>query len=248
MLMPNPDFPKLSRLLPAMASDEVQNNWTGTHGYRLLGQTCNFVRSLSYNYTSITGKSLRDARVLDFGCGYGRIARLMYYFIDTANVVGVDPWDRSIEECRTANLGPNFLQSEYLPTSLPVGDVTFDLVYAFSVFTHLSRRAFLQALETIRRYVKPGGVLCITIRPAEYWDYESPTSSPSQREELKRAHFLDGFAFIPHNVAPIDGDLTYGDTSVSLAWLDQNSPGWQRVGIDRSLDDALQIYVFLKAV
>ena len=33
MLMPLADFPKLSQLLPAMASAEVQNAWAGYDGY-----------------------------------------------------------------------------------------------------------------------------------------------------------------------------------------------------------------------
>src|SRR4029077_744564 len=45
-----------------------------------------------------------------------------------------------------------------------------DLIYAFSVFTHLSERAAIMALTTLRRYVARGGLFVITIRPKEYWD------------------------------------------------------------------------------
>ena len=167
--MPNPELPNLSRILPAMASIEVQTNWTGAHGMTLLKQTSNFVRSAAYNFTRLTGRPLEGARVLDFGCGYGRIARLMYYFSDPESFMGVDPWDRSIELCHQAGFGDNFRQSDYLPKTLPVGDIKFDLIYAFSVFTHLSSRATRQALNTLRNYVHHDGVLLITIRPVEYW-------------------------------------------------------------------------------
>src|SRR5215475_8615963 len=91
MSMPDPRFPKLSRLLPRMATEAVQRGWTGASGETLLRQTCAFVRSVACNYTRFTGRSLERASILDFGCGYGRIARLMYYFSDPSQMAGVDP-------------------------------------------------------------------------------------------------------------------------------------------------------------
>src|SRR6266853_651585 len=172
MAMPNASLPKLSRLLPRMATDEVQRNWTGSSGVTLLRQTCAFVRSAAYQYTKFTGRSLEGASILDYGCGYGRIARLMYYFSDPARVVGVDPWDKSIEICHGDGLGANFVQSDYLPESLPVGRRRFDLIYAFSVFTHLSERAARASLNTLAHYLKRKGLLVITIRPIEFWPYD----------------------------------------------------------------------------
>ena len=247
MLAPHPDYPKLSAHLPAMASTLVQDQWTGQNGYALLRQTSAFVRSVSYNYTHITGRSLSDATMLDYGCGYGRIARLMYYFSDPQNVIGVDPWDRSIDECHTANMGPYFRQSDYLPKTLPVDNLSFDICYAFSVFTHLSKRAADLALTVIRRYMKPGALLCLTIRPVEYWDYDFSAATPAVRDHAKAEHARTGFAFVPHNRPPVDGEVTYGDTSMSLDWLQENAPGWMMAGIDRSLEDPLQLYVFMQA-
>ncbi len=65
---------------------------------------------------------------------------------------------------------------------------------------------------------------------------------------MKALHQARGFAFCPHDLPPIDGDITYGDTSISLDWLERNIDGWKRVGIDRSLEDPYQIYVFLEAI
>ena len=36
LTMPNMEFPHLSQMLPAMASDETQRSLTGNHGYGLL--------------------------------------------------------------------------------------------------------------------------------------------------------------------------------------------------------------------
>ena len=244
---PMPDYPKLSALLPSMASDEVQTRWTGTSGYPLLVQSCAFIQSVAYNYSKITGRPLSGATVLDYGCGYGRLARLMYYFVGESALIGVDPWDRSIEECKRAGLGDLFFQSEFLPQSLPVGERKFDLVYSFSVFTHLSEKAALTALQAIRRYILADGVLCITIRPPEYWDLFNSAASDEQRLALRRLHDASGFAFLPHAWNTIENEEpTYGDTSMSFDWIRDNLTGWTIVAVDRSLDDAYQIYVFLR--
>ncbi|GHU35102.1 hypothetical protein AGMMS50256_29740 [Betaproteobacteria bacterium] len=66
-------------------------------------------------------------------------------------------------------------------------------------------------------------------------------------EQQKSRHHTDGFSFLPHNREPIDGDITYGDTSMSLDWLKATFPNLEIVGIDRSLSDPYQIYVFLKS-
>jgi SAM-dependent methyltransferase len=105
MTMPNVLYPKLSAILPAMSDDVTQKNWTGNSGLELLKQTSVFVRTMSYGFSKITGLTLENARVLDFGCGYGRIARLMYFFTESSKVFGVDPLQESIRLCQDAKLG-----------------------------------------------------------------------------------------------------------------------------------------------
>jgi SAM-dependent methyltransferase len=242
--MPDPRYPKLSRLLPAMASEEVQRSWTGNAGTGLLRQTSAFVRALSFNYGRITGKDIGDASILDFGCGYGRMLRLMWFFAPESMVYGVDPWDQSLAECRKCGLTVNLTQSEYYPASLPVDRHQFDLIFAFSVFTHTSERATRAGLMTLRRYIAPTGLLAITVRPVEYWQVCPAGSSDAQVAAVER-HRTDGYAFLPHDRPAIDGDVPYGETSMTLAWLRRNFPQWQIVVVDRSLDDELQLYVFL---
>lgn len=245
MSMPNPFYPKLSTLLPAMSEASVQMNWTGNSGLGLLKQTCVFVRTMSYAYAKITGRTLNDTKVLDYGCGYGRIARLMYYFTGESTLFGVDPWDESIRLCHAAGLRTNFSVSDYLPKSLPVAPRDFDLIYAFSVFTHLSERATLAALGALRKHIAQNGVLVITIRPVEYWQHD-PHTEAKEKVRFAELHRSKGFAFKPHNRSAVDGDITYGDTSMTLEWLAANAPDWRLAFADRSLEDPFQRYIFLK--
>jgi SAM-dependent methyltransferase len=246
MTMPNADLPRLSRLLPRMASDEIQKSWTGNCGEALLRQTCAFVRSVAYNYARFVGRPLDGGSILDYGCGYGRIARLMYYFSDLSSVFGVDPWDKSISICHEDGLGANFLQSSYLPTSLPVAETHFDLIYAFSVFTHLSERATKRSLSVLSKYLKPGGLLVITIRPVEYWHHDISAQQAGLVHRQIALHHEKGFAFHPHDRPAVEGDITYGDTSFTIEWLRANCLEFAVKGVDRSLEDPFQYYVFLQ--
>lgn len=241
--MPNPQFPGLSRVLPSMASDEVQRRWTGACGRKLLGQSISFVRATALRFHSFTGRSLDDCKMLDFGCGYGRLIRLMYYFTNPDNIWGVDPWEVSIGFCRAAGMPGKFAISECLPEELPVDDARFDFIYAFSVFTHLAERATTVALATLARYIKPDGVLAITIRPKEYWS----VAPGCDIRRMNKIHDKNGFAFVPHPSFAGHDDARYGDTSMTLAWLSSHIPAWRVVAHDRSLCDPQQLVVYLRA-
>lgn len=244
--MPNPEFPLLSRALPRMASTEIQAQWTGATGLYLLQQTSSFVRSVAYHFSRLTGRSLDGSTILDYGCGYGRIARLMYYFSGPGKLLGVDPWDRSIAICRECGLGEDFRQSDYLPKELPVGKKAFDLIYAFSVFTHLSPQATRMALDVCRRYIVDDGLLVITIRPIDFWSLDASAHGLSDTTALQSVHRRDGFAFSPIPDHPKGSGMNYGHTSMTAEWITANIPHWRVVCRDRALDDPYQVYLFLR--
>ncbi|MFD3264742.1 class I SAM-dependent methyltransferase [Phenylobacterium ferrooxidans] len=241
--LPRADLPALSKLLPRMASDETQRNFTGNSGEILLGQTVSFVRALAYNYAALRNCSLSGARIMDYGCGYGRITRMLYYFANPEAIWAVDPWDLAVSLCRDAGMLGNIAQSDYLPASLPAPEAAFDVMFAFSVFTHTSRNATDAALSALRRHIAPNGLLAITIRPEEYWAV-NPEYAP-QAAAYQAKHAAEGFAFAPHGRDTVEGEATYGDTSMTLDFLAANYPDWRIEGADWALVDPYQRYVFL---
>ena len=243
--LPLAEYPQLSAALPKMTDLPVQAKWTGQSGLPLMVQSVSFVRAVADDYSRLTGRSLTDATMLDFGCGYGRFLRLMSYYSDPKNVQGCDPLEASLEQCRSCDI-PNALElSNYVPETLPFPDKTFDFAFAFSVFTHTSGLAMQAALKALRLVVKDDGLLAITIRPEEYWNINPVYAK--RAEAMIAAHQSKGLAFAPHSLNTSTEVPAYGDTSVSLAKLAEIAEDWDIVGTNISSEDFYQIIVLLKS-
>src|SRR5262249_18356937 len=65
-------WPVLSRRLPAMAPEELQQAWNGTKGADLMRQTVAFAKLLDCVTLRYTGSGLLGKTILDYGCGWGR--------------------------------------------------------------------------------------------------------------------------------------------------------------------------------
>lgn len=237
MLSVPKQYPRLRQLLPRMPDDDVQRAWAGDAGLPLLWKGTSFVRA-SVPYFTYKDCRAKELRALDFGCGWGRLLRLFYKYFPPCQIEAVDPWDKSIEACKASGIKSNVVQSEYLPEQLPTINKRFDLIYSYSVFTHLSPRAFATCLSALRRYIADNGVLIITIRPVEYWLQVG-------KPECVSDHAKSGFCFIPHAFAAIDGDSVYGDCSISLDYLKQFDQ-WVIEAVDVSYTDPLQVFVVMR--
>jgi ubiquinone/menaquinone biosynthesis C-methylase UbiE len=102
-------------------------------------------------------------RVLDFGCGAGRIIRWLDDAADGSEVWGADISAEHIIWLQQ-HLSPPFRFVTVTATPhLPFEDSYFDLIYCFSVFTHIDDLADTWLLE-MKRILKPGGRLFITIQ------------------------------------------------------------------------------------
>lgn len=104
------------------------------------------------------GWSFEGKRVLDFGCGAGRTLR---HFLDEAE--RGELWGADIDASSIAWLEAKLCPplralrcEEAPPLALEAG--SFDLIWAISVFTHLTDRS-LAWLAELHRLLRPGGLL-----------------------------------------------------------------------------------------
>jgi SAM-dependent methyltransferase len=120
-----------------------------------------------------------DHRVLDIGCGVGRVAiPLTRVLSSRGSYEGLDIVKRWIRWCRRniTSRHPNFrfthasiYNSHYNRSGVPAAefrfpydDASFDFAFATSVFTHLDIDAAKHYLREAHRVLKPGGVLVAT--------------------------------------------------------------------------------------
>lgn len=122
----------------------------------------------------------RTDHVLDVGCGTGRMAyALAYYLEPSARYAGFDVAQKLIRWAQGAITPsrPNFVFShadiyngKYNPTGtvrgedfvFPYEDGCFDLTFLTSVFTHMRGGEVRHYLEEIRRVLRPGGCCFVT--------------------------------------------------------------------------------------
>jgi SAM-dependent methyltransferase len=98
--------------------------------------------------------------ILDFGCGCGRVARY-WAGLSGPELHGCDYNPQLVAWCRE-NLGFMETRVNGLGPPLPYEDDRFDLVYAISVFTHLTQELTLAWLDELTRVLRPGGTLLLT--------------------------------------------------------------------------------------
>jgi SAM-dependent methyltransferase len=126
-----------------------------------------FLRSGRAGYDAIAAHvPLGEARsVLDFGCGCGRVTRYFKGF--AGEVAGSDVSGDAIAWCRD-NLSFGRFEVNGPAPPLVFEDASFDLVYALSVFTHLTADLQLAWRDELRRVLRAGGRLLLTTHGRAY--------------------------------------------------------------------------------
>lgn len=122
----------------------------------------------------------RGARVLDYGCGYGRLTAQLAEAGYAA--VGVDPSHAMVERGRAEHPGVELVHQAELP--LPERDGAYDAALLFAVLNCVPRDASQHAaVAELARLVRPGGVLYVSEVPLQsdprnVLRYEAHASGP----------------------------------------------------------------------
>jgi SAM-dependent methyltransferase len=107
------------------------------------------------------GWSFEGKRIMDFGCGAGRTLRYFLPDAERAEFWGVDVDAVSVDLlAQTVSPPLHLMRSDYMPP-LELEGGSFDLIWAISVFTHLTDNSIPWLLE-LHRLLKPGALLIAT--------------------------------------------------------------------------------------
>lgn len=241
-------FPKVKNFLPTVPISYIQNAWTGSSGLTLLHSSCAFIRSLTSLYERLTRKKLFDSYVLDYGCGWGRLSRLLLKDIPINHMFAADAWQKSIDIFLSSRIHNNVKLVDEYPTGSVYDDIKMDLIFAFSVFTHTSPLCTSHILSSLRETISSDGILVITVRPENYWKHQKEINQ-TLCEKLVLMHRNTGYAFYPHNrpsrsLNNIE-DIAYGDSSISLDYISK-LPQWEIAALDYNFVDPFKTIVALK--
>ena len=155
------------------------SSWEATFAqeyWRLGPETKTAILDLLPDDWSFTGK-----RVLDFGCGPGRTLRHFLPEAETAEVWGTDIDGESVERLKDEHSPPlHLLQCGYEPP-LGLDYGSFDLIWAISVFTHLTDNSIPWLLE-LHRLLRPDGLLIATYMGR--WHSEILTGTPWHEDRV----------------------------------------------------------------
>lgn len=128
------------------------------------------------------------SRVLDFGCGSGRVVR-QWARVEGPDVFGCDYNPRSVAWDRENLTFARFSQNSLEPP-LPYESGYFDHCYSVSVFTHLPETLQRPWIEELHRVVAPGGILVLTL--SGRGDFGRLTGPEQSRFENGELIVLDG--------------------------------------------------------
>jgi SAM-dependent methyltransferase len=151
-----------------------------------------FLRSGRAAYDAIAAKvALTEvSAVLDFGCGCGRVTR--YWSDHRGTVAGSDVSAEAVGWCR-ANLPFARFETNGLEPPLAFADSSFDLVYALSVFTHLTAELQSAWRDELHRVLRPGGRLLLTTHGRSY----RPRLDEGERAAFDRGELVVRWADLP---------------------------------------------------
>ncbi len=98
---------------------------------------------------------LKDKKVLDLGCGKGRLAKILIG--KGASVTGVDLSEKLLEVASRNVIGANFIVGS--ATELPLADDSFDFIICVEVLEHVPN--YKKAVEEMMRVLKKNGKIII---------------------------------------------------------------------------------------
>lgn len=146
---------------PGFPDEATQVLFTSLKWDEALDEAYSFFK-IAKNAMQVFGDPLNgDTQYLDFGVGWGRITRMFLKDLDPANINGVDVTPEILSVCRELmDVGVYKLCQPR--GRLDFADQSFDLVTAFSVFSHLSHENGKHWLGELHRVVRPGGLVVLT--------------------------------------------------------------------------------------
>lgn len=176
-----------------------------------------------------------SAKILDFGCGSGRVLR--HLKSPSWELHGCDIDHQAIDWSSRALRSAKLQVCSVMPP-LPYPDATFDAIFSVSVFTHFSPEEERAWKDELARVLKPGAVLIVTTMGASVLGNFPLFDTEPNRNRLqndgalyfrKSASFNGNAAFhTPQAITRV-----FSPSFTLLRWYQQGSDGFQDLSVLR---------------
>ncbi|EGJ51981.1 glycoside hydrolase family 99-like domain-containing protein [Desulfocurvibacter africanus] len=217
---------------PGFPPEKLQVGMVGSAYEQSLLEVFKFYKEI-HKYADSAGIAFdENTTICDFGCGFGRIYRFFLKDVPQQNLVGVDVDPSFLEICRQLIPMGRFYRNTPMPL-LGFRNEGFDIVYAYSVFSHLAETASLAWIEEMNRVLKPGGLLFATVRQTLFLeqchqltfkvdasDYEKQLARLfGDRETLREKYARGEFIYEAEETTGVRTADFYGDCVIPSAYI-----------------------------
>lgn len=217
--------------MPRFPHPDLQRRLVGSADALALQEAFRF-----YTYVKAYAEALAmplhpKTQALDFGCGWGRLTRMLWNDINADSLHGVDVEPETLAICKGVGTPGNFFK--IAPQGpLPFEDNKFDLIVAYSFFSHLPKKLADYWMAELHRVARSGCVIAYTTEPRRFLDFilEIPTP-PETSWHAGLAKFKDlipklyedfddkKFCYIPTSGGEgLDSDV-YGDAIIPESYI-----------------------------
>jgi SAM-dependent methyltransferase len=225
---------------PPLPRTEFQRAWTGNDGIDAFREAIAFCSLMKATFSAAGYLLSPDSRLLEIGVGWGRIYRVLLR--ETPHIVGIDPVEDCINLCRAALPGGAF---QIVPPHPPYqfADGTFDVVYLYSVFSHLNEPRFLAMLHELARVTRKGGFVVFTTLAPSADDLPRRGFAESWRDDADAGRFL----YVPTGGAHADmPPSVWGWTHISEPYIRRIIPAFPLKLVAYESDRLVQAFVALQ--
>jgi hypothetical protein len=174
--------------LPDMPDDDTQVGFTALSGEANMRQAFDFYAHMR---TVCHLDKIKEPKVLDFGGGWGRVARLFLRDTKPQNIYLAETRASTIQLLKDAKAPYTIIHNEPPPPITGLPD-DLDLVFAYSVFSHLSEKYFLDWMRYFLEVLPTGGGIVFTsrghyfIRHLQHLHASEETADPMLAEHIRR--------------------------------------------------------------
>ncbi|MBM7622195.1 ubiquinone/menaquinone biosynthesis C-methylase UbiE [Bacillus tianshenii] len=224
--------------MPEFPDGEFQRQSVGSSDVSTLYEAYNFYLHVK-GYAEGLGLPLsKESKVLDFGCGWGRIIRFFFKDVADDNLLGVDVDPTMISICNeTLGKGTYKVVNPHPPIEF-IADNSLDIIFAYSVFSHLAEDAAKNWIKEFSRILRPGGIVLATTQGRHFLDYckqfrEDSKLIQIEWQKLLANSFVDmnraisdykngKFLFSPTGGGDYRDNSFYGEAIISELYIKNN--------------------------